>query len=68
MYPIAYLAREGFADQDIWRASLGDAEPLRPFASTDGPIDAPEWVPAGAMCATSYGPQSRTVNRTPWGI
>ena len=58
--------REGFAEQDIWRASLGDAEPLLLFASADGPLDAPEWIPTGAMRASSYGPQSLAVNRTPW--
>ena len=67
MYPTAYHARDGFTDQDVWRAALGDAEPLRPFASTDGPIDAPEWLPAGAMRANPYGPQALAVNRNPWG-
>lgn len=40
-------ARRGFAEEDIWRDALGGPEPLRVFV-TDGPIDAPDWIPAGS--------------------
>ena len=45
------LVREGYTDDCVWRAALGPAEPLRPFAMLGGPLDAPEWIPAGGACS-----------------
>ncbi len=41
------MVRYGFTQQCDWRDALGGAEPLR-VAVIDGPIDAPEWLPAGS--------------------
>ena len=48
--------RTGFAEQCIWRDTLGGAEPLR-VAVTDGPLDAPQHSPAGStvLNVTSTG-------------
>lgn len=40
--------RHGFTEQCVWRPALGGYEPLR-VAVTDGPLDAPDWMPAGSM-------------------
>ena len=61
------LVRDGFAEHDVWRDALGRAVPLHVWSMAGGFLDAPEWIPAGAMCASPYGPQSLAVNRTPWG-
>jgi len=60
------LVRDGFTELDIWRDALGRAVPLHACSMAGGFLDAPEWLPAGAMRATSYGPQDLAVNRTPW--
>jgi hypothetical protein len=41
-------ARRGFSEECDWRDALGEREPLRVFV-TSGPLDAPEWMPAGSM-------------------
>lgn len=40
--------RAPFTEEGTYRDALGRAEPLRVFVA-DGPLDAPEWMPAGAM-------------------
>ena len=42
--------RFGFTQECDWRDALGGAEPLR-VAVIDGPIDAPDWLPAGSTRA-----------------
>lgn len=41
------LVRAGYTECDTYRDALGGAEPLRCFV-TDGPLDAPGWMPAGS--------------------
>ena len=62
----AVLVREGYSEQDVWRDTLGRAVPLHVRSMAGGFLDAPEWIPAGAMRASPYGPHSLAVNRTPW--
>ena len=42
------MVRPGFTEQCEWRDALGNAEPLR-VAVCGGPLDAPDWMPAGSM-------------------
>jgi len=42
--------RRGYTQECDWRDALGGAEPLR-VAVIDGPMDAPEWLPAGSTRA-----------------
>lgn len=51
------LVRPGFSEQDIWRDALGNNEPLRPFASFEMHLDAPDIIPAGSMRSWKYGPR-----------
>jgi hypothetical protein len=47
--------RSAFAEEAVYREALGRAEPLR-VAVIDGPLDAPEWIPAGGTKgANSHG-------------
>ena len=39
--------RQGFTQESDWRDALGGAEPLHLFVA-DGPLDAPNWMPAGS--------------------
>lgn len=58
--------RYGFTEQDTYRDALGGAEPLHVFV-TDGPLDAPGWMPAGSTRAPSKlpgdKPQATTIDR-----
>lgn len=56
------LVHASHAECETWRAALGPAEPLR-AAVIDGPLDAPQWLPAGAMQATAGGPRPQLVSR-----
>jgi hypothetical protein len=47
--------RYGYTECDTYRDALGGAEPLRCFV-TDGPLDAPGWMPAGSTEAPSKLP------------
>jgi len=47
------LVRAGFTDESVWRAALGNAEPLRCFAASIDSLDAPDWMPAGGMRSTN---------------
>lgn len=61
-----YLVRDGFTECQTWRDALGNAEPLAMFADHGYCLDAPEYVPAGGMESSNYGPQAQVANRTPW--
>lgn len=51
-----------FADCQTYRSALGDAEPLLALA-TDGPIDAPEYLPGGGYWSSNYGPTPQFASR-----
>ena len=61
--------RHGFTQYDEWHAALQDWRrgvnvPLR-VAVTDGPLDAPEWMPAGCSYSTTKrGPSIRYAARS----
>lgn len=57
------LVRYGFSDENIWRDALGNTAQLF-VCSIDGPLDAPEHMPAGAMksCGT-YPSRQQTAGR-----
>lgn len=44
--------RSDFTEEAIYREALGRTEPLR-VAVIDGPLDAPEWIPAGGTKSTN---------------
>lgn len=53
--PKSILVRQGFTDQDTWRETLGNLEPLHCFALLGECIDAPNVIPAGGMRSGQYG-------------
>lgn len=61
-YPRRILVRAAFSEEAVWRKALGPAEPLLIFAAY-GPLDAPEYVPAGAMVSRQLGPCAALVSR-----
>ena len=57
------VVRTPFAEDGVWRESLGGSVPLFVFV-TDGPIDAPDWMPAGSMKSTTIsGPLAIAIQR-----
>ena len=48
------LMREGFTEQDTWRLALGPNEPLLVWSDEIPTLDAPDWIPAGAMRCSNY--------------
>lgn len=42
------LVRPEYSDESVWRETLGFHTSLYPF-STDGPLDAPDWIPKGGL-------------------
>ena len=60
------LVRDGFTEIDTWRGALGTFVPLHACSMVGGFLDAPEWLPAGAMRSTIYGPTGIAASRTPW--
>jgi hypothetical protein len=54
------LTRREYSQEAVWRDTGNFA--LHVFV-IDGPIDAPEYSPAGGMRATNYGPGMRYVHR-----
>jgi hypothetical protein len=60
--------RNGFTEECVWRPALGDAEPLHIFI-TDGPLDAPTWMPAGSTIGRTLGGPAAAVVERPyeWG-
>jgi hypothetical protein len=53
------------SEESTYRDAMGGAEPLRVFV-VDGPIDAPEWHPAGGMRSSKNGPIARETMRNGW--
>jgi hypothetical protein len=43
---VAIVGR-GFSEECVWRMGLGEKAPLH-VAVTEGPLDAPMWMPAGS--------------------
>ena len=64
-YPIVIPVRDGFSEQDVWRAALGPFEPLHVVSHKCDALDAPQWLPAGATRAAFFGPTGRVANREP---
>jgi hypothetical protein len=46
--------RRGFSEECEWRAALGERAPLHVFV-TSGPIDAPDYIPAGSTHGGTIG-------------
>lgn len=64
------LVRAGYTECDTWREALGPNEPLLACADKSGALDAPDWLPAGAMKASKLcGPTAAVSPREPseWG-
>jgi len=61
MYDKPVLVRPGYTEQDVWRAALGNYEPLRAFATLSGDLDAPLVLPAGSTRATQLCGPLQTV-------
>lgn len=55
------LVRQDYAEESIYRRAL-PREPLFVFV-IDGPIDAPDWMPAGSFTSTKQGPRATTIQR-----
>jgi hypothetical protein len=53
--PKPTLVRQGFTEEDTWRKTLGNLEPLNCFSLLGGCIDAPNVIPAGGMRSGQYG-------------
>jgi hypothetical protein len=53
--PKSTLVRQGFTDQDTWRETLGNLEPLHCFSLLGGCIDAPNVIPSGGMKSGKHG-------------
>jgi hypothetical protein len=66
-YPIVIPVRDGFSEQDVWRAALGPFEPLHVVGHKCDALDAPQWLPLGATRWCSYGRTAVVlkVNREP---
>lgn len=59
--------RPGFREEDIWRDALGGPESLHVFV-VEGPMDAREWMPAGAMRSSKGGGFQQTAQRSGWYV
>lgn len=65
--PRRVSVRWGYGDEAIWREALGRADPLH-VASTTGPLDAPDNMPAGAVRALPSGKPAQVVTVRPGSI
>lgn len=56
------VVRWEYSDCSTYRRALGGLEPLLALA-TDGPLDAPEYVPAGSQYSSAHGPMRSFAGR-----
>ena len=56
------LVRWQYSDDATLRQAMGNAEELLAFACS-GPIDAPEFVPAGGSQSSKHGPMQQYASR-----
>jgi len=59
------VVRMDYSEQAIWRAALGNSEPLLCHA-TYGPIDARDVMPAGSMVSCKLGSRGSVTFRPCW--
>lgn len=58
------IVRHAFSDEVVWRAALGNSEPLYPFALHGVCLEAPDNIPAGSTRGYTFGGQRHAQGTT----